>query len=130
DPNAWMAAFPWLDPKEVNEAIVQHVRDRESEYREIREEKKGSVIGARRLMLQPIDTPYYPKKRGRKMWCICSDVELRKMYIAAVKALVEQAREVYKRWKLGDYSLSYPIGLFAPARPKVAHRIGGVVSFY
>ena len=81
-------------------------------------------------MLQPMDTPYTPKKRGRKMWVICGDITLRKMFISAIKALVEQAKEVYKRWKLGDYSLSYPIGLFPPAQPKVAHRVGSIVSCY
>ena len=33
--------------------------------------------------------------------------------------LKQKAKEIYERWRLGDYSVPYPAGLFAPPQPRI-----------
>ena len=67
------------------------------------------------------DMAYTPKKFGRRMWCICDDLELRKAFINWVKTLRAEAKEVYERWKKGDRTAHYPPGMFPPSFPKLAN---------
>jgi hypothetical protein len=124
-PNAWMSAFGIEDSevKEVNESILMQVREKEAEYRALRHAEDRTVIGANRLMLQPIDTSYTPHREGRKMWVLSTDKALRKECITWIKSLVEEARRVYGLWKKGDFSCPFPPGLFPPSMPKLAECI-------
>ncbi|MCB0309673.1 MAG: transposase [Bdellovibrionales bacterium] len=129
DFDLWMSAFDIHDPEEkqrINQRIVERVKELEGEYRKERKEKGLRVKGAKNLMLTPLDTPYVPKRTGRKMWCICRDIELRKAFISAVKALVQKGKEVYERWHAGDFSVPYPLGLFPPSMPKLGEHIGAL----
>ena len=80
-----------------------------------------AVIGYRALQGMHLETEYMPQREGKKMWCLSDDVELRVRYIEWAKSLKERAREVYLRWKQGDFSVDYPEGMFPPARPKIAN---------
>ena len=64
---------------------------------------------------------YMPKRTGKKMWCLCDDPVLRAAYINWAKSIKKQARAVYERWKQGDFSVSYPPGVFPPAVPKLSN---------
>lgn len=117
---AWLKCFGIAESRanEFKQQIIENVRKEEER---LRRERKGSCIGAERLRRQPLDMAYTPKKFGRRMWCICDDVELRKAFINWVKALRAEAKEVYERWKKGDRSAQYPPGLFPPSFPKLAN---------
>ena len=125
-PDAWMEYVGVTDPKErkaLNERIVSEVKEVEEGFSTERQKKGKTVMGAGRLMRQPMDTPYEPKRTGKRMWCISSDVGLRIEYIAMVKALIEEASQVYSRWKVGDVAVRYPAGLFAPPVPKLVELV-------
>lgn len=131
-PDAWMGAFNIEDPKEqaeINAAIVRRVGEREEEFRKERQKEGKSVMGRERLALQPMDKPYIPNRHGRKMWCISSDLELRKAFISMLKHLVERAREVYERWRVGDFSAPFPAGLYPPAMRKLVEPLAPVFSY-
>lgn len=126
-PDAWMEAFDIVDPEEkerINKEIIYRVRAVELEIREERQSCKRTVFGARRLMLQPMNATYIPNRKGRRTWCISCNTELRADFILMVKALIERGREVYERWKIGDFSTRYPPGLFPPSMPKLVYPIG------
>lgn len=122
-PNAWMECFGIMTPEDRthwNTELVAAIYEKEQEYRKERKRAGKTVIGKQRLIQGPIDRLYQPQRNGRRMWCICSDVALRKTFINMVKALIGKARQVYERWKSGDFSLAFPLGLFAPSMPKLA----------
>ena len=131
DPNAWMALFDITDKEQIdglNEEILSSLRARELEARESRVREKRRCLGRERLMNQPMDLQFSPKKFGEKMWCICSDKERRIEFINFVKALLSKAHRVYLRWKQGDYSVPYPIGLFPPSLPRIADLVPPVFA--
>ena len=123
--NLTVSPFAWL--KCINDApteetaradLVKAVRQRELTLTKERRESGKSVIGSRRLQTQKVNLKYYPKKFGKRMLVICRDIELRKTCIKAYKYLCSLCRQVYLKWKSGDLSASFPIGMFAPGRPK------------
>ena len=127
---AWLKCFGCSAEDEVQykNEIIAKVRTAEAE---LRKSRKAPCVGVERLRSQPINLPYTPKKFGRKMWCICDDVELRKMFIAWVKSLRTKARETYARWKMGDRTAEYPPGMFPPSFPKLANLVpGSIPSLY
>ena len=77
-------------------------------------------MGRERLVNQQLNTTYQPDRHGKKMWCISADKELRKRFIDWAKELVTEAREVLKRWRMGDFYVPYPPGLYPPSLPKRA----------
>jgi len=100
------------------EDIVRMLKEKELEYRAKRLKENKTVLGAARLRAQSIFKRYRSEKRGRRMICISSNIQLRIDYITYYRALVEKCKEVYRRWKGGDFSAAYPPGFFPPgARP-------------
>jgi len=79
------------------------------------ERGKASVIGRKRLLLQSILKAFIPKKFGKKMICMSSDIEERKTYISWHRVISERAKEVYQRWKKLDFSVPFPLGAFPPS---------------
>ena len=80
-------------------------------------------MGAKRLRNPGINLDNMPKRSGRKMWCISSDIKERRNYLSFVKCLAKEAREVYFKWKSGATDLLMPIGMFAPRMPLQANLI-------
>ena len=80
-------------------------------------------MGKEKLLSQPLDTSYRPKRAGRRMCCLSEDRQTRINFINFLKDLYHKAREVAERWKLGDFSLSFPLGLYPPSMPKLAEPI-------
>jgi REP element-mobilizing transposase RayT len=127
-PDDWMEVFGVTDEqhrREINKETMRRLRAREEMHERERLARGYGVIGAERLVAEPMNKPYLPAKRkGKKMWCICRDVEMRKRFIAEVKRRVRIAREVFKRWQIGDFSVEYPPGLYPPSMPKRVEALG------
>lgn len=123
-PDAWLRFFDITDPEEIaaiNQQIVDGVAAEELEFERLRVRDGKPVIGAMRLAAEHFDPDYMPERTGVKTWCLCDDKELRISYIAWGKSILKLAREVAARWKLGDFSVSFPPGVFPPSLPKRAN---------
>jgi len=121
-PNAWMEAFGVTDPEEqtnTNAKIVDRVRTLEKRSATKRATLGRRVIGKERLLNQPLDTTYQSKRSGKRMWCLSEDKKIRIAFIDYLKDLYYAARAVAKRWKLGDFSIPFPPGLYPPSMPKL-----------
>lgn len=122
-PDAWTKCFD-ITPNELEEVyedLCSRLREKEKEHRAWRAQAGQALVGARTLSLTPIGAPYTPRSRdGLRMYCHCEDRAVRQEIITWIKTLIADGQEVYERWKRGDYSLSYPLGLYPPAMPKIA----------
>jgi hypothetical protein len=127
EPNAWMEAFGYHSPDEqqkINARLVAHIRllEERAERKRVRERK--SVFGRERLIAQVLDTTYRPRRTGRRMWCLSDKRSVRVGFIRFFKALMQTARAVRERWRLGDFTVPYPPGLYPPSMPKLANVLG------
>jgi hypothetical protein len=128
-PNAWMEAFGIKaeQQKKINKEIIERVHEKEKSSRELRVKEGRGVVGATRLSTTPIGASYRPNRTGKKMLCLGASKQERQPFIAWAKALFFEAREVYKEWKRGNFSIPYPPGLYPPAFPKLANMVGAQV---
>ena len=127
EPNAWMEAFGYHSPEEqrkINEQLIARIRllEHRAERKRVREKKR--VFGRERLIAQVFDTTYRPRRKGRRMWCLSEKRSVRVEFIRFFRALMQKAREVRERWKLGDVTVPYPPGLYPPSMPKLANAFG------
>ena len=123
EPNAWLAAFGITGDAEQkiwNDKLTQRLRTLEERARLKRSIEKKSIIGRSPLLNQALTLDYDSKRSGRRMWCLSEKRSERVSFIRFLKTLLANARAVYKRWHVGDYSVSYPLGLFPPPQPKLA----------
>lgn len=120
-PNAWAEVFGLKEV--IKEEIERGVLEIEKALREERDKRQRKVFGRLNLIAQRIDCIFTPKKFGKRMWCICRDVEKRVGFIAFIKDLRARAKEVYQRWSRGDFSIPFPLGLFAPRPLASANRL-------
>ena len=126
EPNAWMESFGYHSQEQqqrLNERLIARIRllEERAERRRAREKKR--VIGRGRLIAQVFDTTYKPKRTGRRMWCLSEKRRFRVDFIAFFKALMQKARAVREKWKLGDITVPYPPGLYPPSMPKLANAL-------
>jgi hypothetical protein len=131
EPNAWMKAFKITDEAEqqqINDSIVNVLRIKEQEYREIRAKENRSVMGAHRLQAQKPGTPYTPERDGKRMICHSMDRELRRDFIRAINGLIASGKEVLAEWRRGNLGVLYPPGLYPPSLPKRAELFGSVAT--
>ena len=120
--NAWTSAFPnQITPERLKERVSRRVHEIEAQMTTIRDSEGISLPSEFEVSSQPIDTPYSPKKFGKRMWCICSDIALRIAFISFIKNLREKARKVRLAWLRGDRAAPFPIGLFPPTQPILAN---------
>jgi hypothetical protein len=83
-------------------------------------------MGRARLLAQPLDRYYESKnRRGKRMWCLADRRSERISFINRLKDLIAEAKRIYRKWFLGDFSEPYPPGLYPPAMPKIAEVING-----
>jgi REP element-mobilizing transposase RayT len=123
-PNGWMKFFDISDKQEIaeiNQQIVDQIKVDEREFERLRALEGKSVLGATKLSMQHLNPDYMPEREGQQMWCVCDDVALRISFINWAKELKELARATYQRWKQGDFSVSFPPGVFPPAVPKLSN---------
>jgi hypothetical protein len=127
EPNAWMEAFGYCAPEEqqrLNDRLVARIRLLEERAEKQRAREKKRVMGRERLIAQVLDTSYRPERTGRRMWCLSEKRRVRVEFIAFFKVLMQKARAVRERWKLGDVTVAYPPGLYPPSMPKLANALG------
>ena len=125
-PNAWLEAFGITDSTEqeaVNKKLIARIRTLEERAANVRKREGKKVMGREKLVRQPISTSYQSKRSGKRMACLSDDVQLRIDFIGYLKDLYAKARTVLERWKSGDYSFPYPLGLYPPSMPKLAEPI-------
>ncbi len=126
EPNAWMESFGYYSPEEqqrLNNTLIERIRLLEERAEKKRAREKKRVIGRERLVAQVFDTSYRPKRTGRRMWCLSEKRSIRLNFIRFFKALMQKARAVLERWKLGDVTVQYPPGLYPPSMPKLANTL-------
>ena len=126
EPNAWMEAFGITsaqEQQEINTRLVERVRCLEERARA---KRKGSVMGRARLISRPIDKYYQPQRSGRRMWCLSESKALRRSFIGHLKVLIHEAKRIYRKWFVGDFSEPYPLGLYPPLMPKLAEPLTAV----
>ena len=70
-----------------------------------------------------MNTTYLSKRSGKKMACLCDDIQLRIDFIEFLKEQYGRARAVLERWRTGDYSQPFPPGFYPPSMPKLAEPI-------
>lgn len=125
-PDAWMKCFNITEPQEIaayNKRILDRLKAVEAEHRKLRQEEGRCVIGYHRLVNTAVGANFIPQRSGRRMLCISSNKESRRSFIKWIKGLISKAREVLARWRLGDYSQPYPLGLYPPSMPRTAELI-------
>ncbi len=127
EPDAWLEAFGIIDASEKakwNELLIKRVRKLEERARRKRSIEKKRVLGARALCSQVLTLDYQPQRTGKRTLCLSDKRSERIRFVKSLKILIREAREVYIRWHTGDYSVSYPPGLFPPALPKLYEPLG------
>jgi putative transposase len=123
-PTAWLKPFGLTGAEEqITLRIQSRVREIERELARQREEQHKSTVGARRLIIQPFNLPFSPKKFAKRMWCICRNPDKRIAFIEFIKRLRDEARAVYRKWCCGDRNAQYPPGTFPPRFPPLANLI-------
>jgi REP element-mobilizing transposase RayT len=123
DPNAWLVAFGITskeDQDRYNQRLIERVRTVEEREQKKRERLGKKVMGAEKLRNQCFDTTRLSSRAGKRMWCMSENRDLRIRFIEFLKSLFAEARSIRERWKVGDYSLPYPLGLYPPSMPKLA----------
>ena len=123
-PDAWTVAFPnQMTTEQFNQRVLERIREIELEMATLREKERIVLPTPYQVMTQPIDIPYSPTTFGRRMWCICSSIPVRVAFIIFIKQLRAQARAVRLAWSRGDFSSSFPVGLFPPCPPILANML-------
>jgi REP element-mobilizing transposase RayT len=121
-PHAWTTAFEnQSTPERLKERVLQRVQEIEAQMATVRERERISLPSEFEVTSQPIDTPYSPKKFGKRVWCICGDIPMRIAFISFIKSLREKARKVRLEWLQGNWREPFPIGLFPPTQPMLAN---------
>lgn len=127
EPNAWMEAFGFHSPeqhRDLNEQLIARIRLLEERAAKRRTQENKRVLGRERILAQAFDTTYRPRRTGRRMWCLSERRGVRLKFIRFFKALMQKARAVRERWRLGDVAVPYPPGLYPPSMPKLANSLG------
>lgn len=126
EPDAWLNAMGVTEPREreqYNKEIVEGLREAEKLSEATRVEAKKGVVGAKRLALTPIGTPYTPDRKGIKTICLGTKEE-RREFVTFVRELIREAREVLAEWRRGNYTRPYPLGLYPPSMAKRGNLLG------
>ena len=126
-PNAWMETFGYHSPEQqqrMNEQLIARIRSLEERAERKRVREKKRVFGRDRLISQVFDTTYRPRRKGRRMWCLSEKRSVRIDFIRFLGALMQKARAVREKWKLGEVAVPYPPGLYPPSMPKLANAHG------
>jgi hypothetical protein len=123
-PDAWTSAFSsQLTTEEFNERILRRIREIEREMDIIRQKDRIPLPTTYQAVTQPIDMPYSPSTFGRRMWCICRNIQVRIAFITFIKQLRARAKDVRLAWARGDFSTPFPAGLFPPCPPIIANML-------
>jgi REP element-mobilizing transposase RayT len=127
EPNAWMGVFGIdsdTDVISLNEQIFARVQQLEERARENRRLKNTRTMGATKLTQEPLKLNYQTKSLSRKIFVYAFDVTIRTRAIKHYKWLCSVAQECYQSWKMGNYRVHWPPGMFLPAMPPRVNLLG------
>jgi REP element-mobilizing transposase RayT len=120
EPYAFMDSLkPEESIENARQIVVAGVRNNEEVQKRIHKENGTAPMGVSKLVAQSPHKEHTPKKFGKKMICLSSMKDMRIEYIRAFKEFSKRCGYVYSRWKVGDYSVPFPLGGIPPARPPV-----------
>ena len=123
EPFAWKERFGSsrnLTDAQILETIVLSIQTGEKDCAQQRKKERRRLADPELLRRQNPYKRYRPKKYGRRVYCICTDPELRKQIIEAYKNFCEECKAAWAAWKKGDFSVKYPPGAFLPPRLPLA----------
>jgi hypothetical protein len=128
-PDAWMEIMevPVKDRDRINERIIGMVHRADARFTRKREKEEKKAIGKDNLLSSAFNLTYRSKRAGRRSYCISRSISLRVHIIQTIKALINEGKEVLERWRAGDQTLRYPIGIYPPSMPRMGNLIPGVV---
>lgn len=129
EPFAWKSCFDEsreLTDEELRDMILSQVAAGETQYEKERLQKGQKIVNNQDLALQNPYKSYKPKKYGRRVYCICTDPELRQQMIELYNAFCATCAAVWAAWKKGDYSAKFPPGAFIPPRAPLCSALSSV----
>lgn len=123
EPWAWVSCFPGLKKVDLGSLKREIIRLVHAEEASI---KKNSTqfLGPEAIKLQPLDMAYAPKKQGRRMICLCSDVALRKAFLAWYRTESARAKRAIKEFRLSGKLVDMPPGFYLPGGSIYANMLG------
>jgi REP element-mobilizing transposase RayT len=113
-PDAWLPTMidgVGQEPEMLRQEVIQTVSEEE---RRIEKQRRRTVIGAHALELQDIRRAHTPKKRGKKMRCLCSFKELRQGVIAWFKEYARSWQQLRTQLPWAERITKTPPGIFSP----------------
>jgi hypothetical protein len=119
-PNAWMKAFNLGDEdvREQNENIKAALRQREENARLLRNQNGKKTMGATKLKTESLNLTYRPKReRERRIFVYAACTEARIAAIEEYKEYFAECDRCYECWRIGDYTVEWPLGAFLPHCP-------------
>lgn len=114
------ACFGDISEKEkesIKRRLISKIEAESKKLIDKRKKEKKRVIGVTALKRQSILEEYQATKYSKRMICISSDKELRIIFIEHFKTLCQKAKEIYQKWKEGDFTERIPAGLLSPLIP-------------
>ena len=104
--------------------IISQISEGETKYKRLR--AGNPVVGAKKLVRQPIDKPYESKREGKKTVFICSDIDERIRRIRWYKEQSRLARDAWLKYRRSGFHDCYelPPGFFGPGGVFTAPLIG------
>lgn len=103
-----------LSDDQIRNRIVELVRVGEESNRRERVTLKRGVVGAKALAEQNPYKAFKPKKRGRRVYCISTDKELRMQFIEAYQIFCDLCVQAWQKIKRG-IPAEFPPGAFIPS---------------
>lgn len=115
DPLFWLESFSSTHTRHsARSLIIKHIKQIELDKAKERRQKKLPL----KTSNPEIAKNYVPRKFGPRMSCICWDIPSRIRFLSWLKEQVAECKDVYKRWKSGDYSVEWPAWFFPPSQPR------------
>lgn len=118
----WKKCFPETRNKsdsQIRELIMKALNKFEAEIAQTLPSKQHYE----NLASKSLCREYVPKKFGKKMICLSNFKELRQDFLRWFYRKFSEAKAVYKKWKEGDTTVPYPLGMFAPRLPRIANMV-------
>ncbi|MDR2337786.1 MAG: transposase [Deltaproteobacteria bacterium] len=112
EPNAWTKCFPEYNNVNVEELTNRIIKEIQQEEKNLKHPK--GVVGAKKLKTQSINKKFKSSKYSKRMFCISSNINLRKTYITYFKFVTQKAKQAYMAIKNGVCNVIFPPGTFMP----------------
>ncbi len=124
EPFSWKVCFRCsenLSDDKIRDELLRLMEHGERQMGEERRKKKSVCPTLTELGQQNPHRYFRPRKFGRRVFCIATDLELRQQLIEAYKEFCAKCVMVWNSWKRGDYSITYPPAAFLPPRKPPAN---------